>query len=185
MQEKTPKYQNDGLIFRNRFVIIIGENKGGVMFYENEILTFNILDVLKLEQNNVNMFNSGRNFNALSFRFKADTILRTETEEHCLKDNHVCYVPARLDYSRRASTDELIVIHFDTMNYSTQSIESFMPANPSVIEKLFGRIWECWIKKECGYKYKCSAILYEIFAECYAQNFVPRPQTSKIQNSVN
>ncbi|MGM9664274.1 MAG: helix-turn-helix domain-containing protein [Eubacteriales bacterium] len=155
------------------------------MFFEKDILSFYILDVLRLEQSNVNMFNSGRNFNALSFRFKADTILKTEAEAYHLKDNYVCYVPARLDYSRRASTDELIVVHFDTINYNTQNIECFMPENPSVIAKLFERIWEYWNKKECGYKYKCSAILYEIFAECYAQNFISKPQTSKIQNSVD
>lgn len=155
------------------------------MFFEKEILSFYILDVLRLEQSNVNMFNSGRNFNALSFRLKSDAVLKTKTEEYRIKDNHVCYVPARLDYRRTAHTDELIVVHFDTINYNTQSIEYFMPENPSVIAKLFERIWICWNEKGCGYKYKCSAILCEIFAECYIQNFVSKPQPSKIQNSVD
>lgn len=154
------------------------------MFFEKDILSFNILDVIRLEQNNVNTFNSGRNFNALSFRFKSDAVLKTETEEYRIKDNYVCYVPARLDYNRMAQTDELIVIHFDTINYNTQRIEYFIPESPSVIAELFERIWNCWNKKECGYKYKCSAIIYEIFAECYAQNFVSRPKNSKIHNSV-
>ena len=155
------------------------------MFFEKEMISFNILDVLEIKQNNVNIFNSGRNFSALSFRFRADTVLKTESEEYRMKDNFVSYVPARLDYSRSSNIDELIVIHFDTTNYRTQSIEFFEPNDPDTLAKLFRDILDCWNKKEIGYQFKCSALLYEILAECYTQNFISKPQNSKIQNSVN
>ena len=154
------------------------------MFFEKELLSFHILDVLEIKQNNVSMFNTGRNFNALSFRFRADAVLKTETREYHMEDNYVSYVPARLDYSRSAKVDELIVIHFDTANYHTEEIEYFEAQNPEVLSKLFRKILECWNQKELGYKYNCSAILCEIFAECYAENYVPSIQNSKIQNSV-
>ncbi len=155
------------------------------MFFEKDMLSFNILDVLQLKQRDVDMFNSGRNFNALSFRHRADTILKTEKNEYRMQDNFVCYVPARLDYSRTARMDELIVIHFDTINYHTRSIEYFMPKNPAPFMALFRQILDCWNKKESGYKYKCSAILYEIFAECYVQNEKQQTQSSKIRRSVD
>ncbi len=155
------------------------------MFFEKDMILFNILEVLDIRQRNINMFNSGRNFNALSFRFRADTVLKTETEEYKIEDNFVCYIPARLDYSRASVTDELIVIHFDTTNYITRNIECFVPKDPAALSRLFRRIYDCWNKKDVGYRYKCSAILYEIFAECHAQNFVPKPHISKIQNSVD
>ena len=155
------------------------------MFFYKEIISFNILDVLELKQNDVNLFNSARNFSALSFRFRADTVLKNETNEYRMKDNYVCYVPPRLDYSRVATTDELIVIHFDTTNYSTRRIEFFIPRDPDTLALLFRRILDCWNKKEPGYKYRCSSILYEILAECYSQNYVLNSQASKIQNSVD
>lgn len=155
------------------------------MFFEKETLSFNILDVLELKQKNVTMFNSGRNFSALSFRYHADTVLKTKTEEYRMGDNFVSYVPARLDYERSSNIDELIVIHFDAINYNTRDIEYFIPRDPVTLSKLFEKTLEIWNKKELGYKHKCSAILYEIFAECYEQNFVPKPQNSKIQNSVD
>ena len=154
------------------------------MFFEKETLSFNILDVLGIKQNNVSMFNSERNFNALSFRFHSDAVLTTKTEKHSMKDNYVSYFPTRLDYTRVATVDEMIVVHFDTTNYTTKSIEYFIPTNPAVFSKLFREILDVWNKKELGYKFKCSAILCEIFAECYTQNYVSKSQNSKIQNSV-
>ena len=67
------------------------------MFFEKDLLSFNIIDVLKLKQREVNMFNSGRNFTALSFRFRSDAVLITKTQTYSMKDNCVSYFPARLD----------------------------------------------------------------------------------------
>ena len=79
----------------------------------------------------------------------------------------------------------MIVIHFDTINYSSQEIECFEARRPHVFSRLFKEILDCWNKKEVGYKYRCSAILYEILAECYAQNFIPKASHSIIERSVN
>ena len=155
------------------------------MFFEKDSLSFNLLDVLELRQKNISIFNSGRNFSALSFRYRANTALKTENEEYRLKDNFVSYVPARLDYERVATVDELIVVHFETMDYRTKSIECFEARRPEILARLFSDILECWNKKEVGYKYRCSAILCEIFAECYADNYKATSHTSKIQNSVD
>lgn len=155
------------------------------MFFEKEVIAFNILDVIELKQKNVNLFNSGRNFNALSFRYRSDTVLKTNKNEYRISNNCVSFVPSRLDYTRISNVDEMIVIHFDTTNYSTQEIENFIPQRPDILSKLFEKILRLWNKKEAGYKYRCSAIFYEILAECHAQNFVPKRSTSIIQNSVN
>ena len=155
------------------------------MFFEKELLSFHILDVLELKQSDVNIFNSGRNFNALSFRFRSDAVLITKKERYSMKDNYVSYFPARLDYTRVATVDEVIVIHFDTTNYYTQCIEFFEARHPERFVRLFRDILACWKKKEIGYRYKCSAILYEIFAECYVQNYKQKTQNSKIGQSID
>ena len=154
------------------------------MFFEKELLSFNILDVLELKQQNVNMLNSGRNFSALSFRFRSDAILTTQTEKYSMKDHYVSYFPARLDYARAATVDDLIVIHFDTTNYNTKNIEYFVPSDPTSLSMLFRKIFDIWTKKETGYKYKCSAVFCEILAECYIQNYDSKSQKSKIHSSV-
>ena len=155
------------------------------MFFENENFLFNLLDVVYLDQDAVNSYNCGRNFNALSFRFRADTILSTEKQECRMGDNFVSYVPARLNYSRISTCEELIAIHFETTTYNTKQIEYFKAEPPQRIAALFRDIFECWSKKEVGYKLRCSAILYEIFAECYAQNYHSAVAASLIQPSVD
>ena len=155
------------------------------MFFEKEMLTFTILDVLELKQGSVSIFNSGRNFSALSFRYHSDAVLETKSQKYRMSDNFVAYVPSRLDYKRDATVDELIVVHFDMADYTSRNIECFAPREPEVFAKAFKNILEIWNEKELGYKHKCSAILYNIFAECYVQNFAPKTQSSKIQNSVD
>ncbi len=156
------------------------------MFFEKEMLSFKILNVMELNQKNVYCSHqTERDFNALSFRYSADAILKTETEEHHVKDGTVAYVPARLKYSRIATKDSLIVVHFDTTAYPMQAIECFEAKDPDKMLGLFRKMLECWSKKEVGYRYRCSAILYEILAECYAQNYKPAIGNSKIQRSVD
>lgn len=58
-----------------------------MFFRKKEALSFNIPDVLELKQKNVSMLNKCRNFNALSFRFHSDTVMKTEKNEYRMKDN--------------------------------------------------------------------------------------------------
>ena len=155
------------------------------MFFDNDMISFNLLDVLELKQKNVNMYNSNRNFNALSFRFKADTVLKSKSDTFPMKDNYISFVPSRLDYSRVSKIDELIVIHFEVINCNARDIEFFKPKYPETFQSLFTSILECWNHKEVGYKYKCSAIFNEILAMCYSENYKPKPINSKIKNSVD
>ena len=155
------------------------------MIFETEMISFNILDVIKLSQENVTSYNSQRNFSAVSFRLHADTVLKTKVQKYHLTDNYISYVPSRLDYSRISKKDELIAIHFDSTNYSSKNIEIFLPENPETFKALFEKILDCWNKKETSYKYKCSAIFYEILALCHSENSNKQPTFSKIQTSVN
>ena len=155
------------------------------MFFEKEMLSFTILEVVALKQRDVHMFNSGRNFSALSFRIHADTVLKTDAKEYHMQDNTVSYVPARLDYSRHSAYDDLIVVHFETGDYTTREIECFTPADATILSGLFRDILDCWKGKEVGYRFRCAAILYEIFAECYKQNYKQNVILPKIQPSVD
>ena len=41
------------------------------------------------------------------------------------------------------------------------------------------------VLSEVGYKYKCSAIFYQILALCYSENHKPKTDGSKIQKSTD
>lgn len=155
------------------------------MFFESDMHSVNILDVLELKQKNINKFNTGRNFSALSFRLRSDTCIKTENDTYHLEDNYVTYFPARLEYTRTSVVEELIVIHFDTNYYSMGNIEYFVAKNPDRFRELFCEILKLWNKKDVGYKYRCTAILYQILAQCYSENTKSESENSKIKNSVD
>lgn len=155
------------------------------MFFEKELLSVRILDVLELHQRDVTLHNKSRNFDALSFRFRADARIKTNTAEYHLTDGFVTYVPARLDYTRTALVDEMIVIHFDTSDYYTDQIECFMVQDPIEMAALFREILALWNEKQVGYKYQCAALLYRILARCHSENFKKVKTNSKIQASVD
>lgn len=155
------------------------------MFFEKEILSFHILDVVALQQKNVSMMNTERNFAALSFRFRADTDLFAKGEEYHAQSNSVCFVPSRLDYKRVSREDDLIVVHFDAIDYTTDRIEHFVPKEPEVLAALFRQLLEVWEQRENGYKYRCSAILYEILALCHVQSKTENSKVSRIHASVS
>jgi len=155
------------------------------MFFEKELLSFRILDVLELNQTDITIHNKARNFNALSYRIHADAQIKTASSVYHLTDGCVAYVPARLNYTRTADVDEMIVIHFDATDYHTDRIEYFYTQNPETFTALFREILDCWNRKEVGYQYLCSAILYRILALCHSENYKERKNASKIQDSVD
>ena len=97
------------------------------MIFAQEYVAFELLDVLYLDQSDVRMYNTNRNFDALSFRLEADTELETEQNTAHLTAGALCYSPANVSYTRRARTDKLIVVHFKSFNYHSSTLEFFKP----------------------------------------------------------
>lgn len=154
------------------------------MFFEKEYVNIQIIGVVRLKQRDISIFNTGRNFNALSFREHSDAVLYSKGQEYKMKDGSVGFVPANADYKRTATVDEMTVVHFLTDCDVPQIIETFEISDFRYLKMLFDKIWDCFEKKESGYKYKCASVFYEILAECHRQNCKSEVNNSKIKNSV-
>lgn len=155
------------------------------MFFEKESVSFRLLDVFEVQSRNYSWVNRERNYAALSFRFRADTVLKTETEEFRLGDNTILFVPSRLDYTRTTKLDDLICIHFETPDAPSRSLEYFVTQRPEIFAPLFQKILACWNGKKTGYRHRCSALFCEILAECYSESNPKRKAPSKIASSVD
>ncbi len=154
------------------------------MFFDNPESSFRLLDVIELNQKNINIKNTQRNFNALSFRISANTKLINKDKDYILKDNSVCFVPNNLDYTRISKNDQLIVVHFLSNDLLLTDIEFFYPKNYNVLLEKFYKILKCWNSKEIGYQFKCTALFNEILYECYVETYIPQNQQSPIADSV-
>ena len=155
------------------------------MFFENEYLSFRIIEIWDLKQKNVRMMNRGRGFFAISFRSRSDAVLKTEGAEYAMGEGTVAFVPAHLDYLRTASVDEMTVVDFETDLGEFSAIECFTPRDGERFARLFQRILSCWKERAAGYRLKCAALFYEILAECYAENQREAASPSRIRPSVD
>jgi len=154
------------------------------VFFEQETVSFQILDVLFISQQSFKLFSHKRNFDALSFRFEADTRILCKNKEIHFPDNSIGFFPANVDYGRVSNHDKMIVIHFKTFNYQSDTVEQYVPTEPEKYRTLFEKIHTCWTKKEASYKHDAAAILNLIFAELYRDNKKEQPNNSKISASV-
>lgn len=154
------------------------------MIFSTENLSFELIDVLYIKQERVSMFNTGRNFDALSFRIHADARLKTETQDVRLSDGSVSFVPARLDYARTAEVDEMIVVHLNVLGSYDKEIAAFFPTDSERMEGLFREMLTVFEEKRAGYHYTASALLAEILKECYLQNVSERVPSPKIERAM-
>lgn len=154
------------------------------MIFEQETLGFQILDVLSFDQVNIKKYNFKRNFDALSFRLEADTIIEYKAKKLKFTDNSIGFFPSDINYTRTANKDKMIVVHFKALNYHSNDIEMFSPANYEKYHLLFLQILDCWNKKDTAYKHKAASILNIIFSELYMDNHKIYESNSKIDLSV-
>ena len=157
------------------------------MIFEKEFAQVALLDIVELDQKNANKFNTPRSFNALSYRFCSDAVIKTQKDTFTAADHCVCYFPAGLAYRRSATYDKLIAIHFHCDDYNGTQVEHFIPQQPQMLAELFQRAYAVWQKKRPGYQYQCTALLYEILSACHRQNVPapPEPKDGKIQPALN
>lgn len=154
------------------------------MIFEQDTIGFQILDVLFFDQRNIKKYNFKRNFDALSFRYEADTIIEYKNKRLHFTDNSIGFFPSDVDYTRISKRDKMIVIHFKAFNYHTNEVQSFCPIGYEKYHSLFTEILDCWNKKNTAYKHKAASLLNLIFSELYKDNKKTNSSNSKIAPSI-
>lgn len=154
------------------------------VIFEQETIGFQILDVLFFDQSYVKKYNFKRNFDALSFRYEADTIIEYKDKQVNFTDNSIGFFPSNADYTRITNRDKMIVVHFKAFNYNTNEIESFFPDDYEKYRLLFAEILDCWNKKNTAYKHEAASLLNLIFCELYKDNKRTYDYNSKIDLSI-
>ncbi len=154
------------------------------MIFEQNTIGFQILDVLFFDHGYTKKYNYKRNFDALSFRYEADTIIEYKGKTMHFSNNSIGYFPSDVDYTRITNKDKMIVVHFKAFNYHTNEIQSFFPDDSEKYQSLFAKILDCWNQKNTAYKHEAAALLNLIFAELYKDNKKMYEYNSKIDSSI-
>jgi len=154
------------------------------VIFEQETIGFQILDVLFFDQDCTKKYNFKRNFDALSFRYEADTMIEYKGKHLEFTDNSIGFFPSNVDYTRTTKKDKMIVVHFKAFNYHSNEIESFFPSDYKKYRSLFAKILDCWNKKNTAYKHEAASLLNLIFSELYKDNKKTYEYNSKINSSI-
>ena len=154
------------------------------MIFEQETIVFQVLDVLSFDQGYTKKYNFKRNFDALSYRYEADTVIEHKGNQLKFTDNSIGFFPSDVDYTRISNKDKMIVVHFKIFNYHTNKIESFFPVDYKKYRSLFEKMLDCWNKKDISYKHEVASILNLIFSELYKDNKKTYEYNSKIASSI-
>lgn len=154
------------------------------MLFQQESLTFQLFDVLYLQQGYSKTRNKNRHYDALSFRIHSHTIIEDQENRIQLQDGAIAYFPSNYAYTRIAELDDLIVVHFKCYNFSGNKIEHFTPRNPKAYSDLFHQLLDCWRNKEPGFLHQASAIFSQILQMIYCDNIPESIVHSKIDASM-
>ena len=110
-----------------------------------------------------------QSFTSLSFRTDSKSaVIKHNGKNISVKSGDICLIPQNTEHHHQAIKDERIVFHFNVMNGIDGEIRVFSPPNPTKYKKLFTRAYELWQSKATGYRYRTTAILYEILSELQA-----------------
>ncbi len=133
------------------------------MFFDQNEITVRILDVLTVDQGQSDTLNQ-RGYHAISFRLEADTRLSFRDRTIHAGSGSISYFPANLSYRRQSVRDRMIVIHFDTDDYFSGSIELINIIDPGPVQEQFEKALQCWNQKNSGYYFETAACFYNILA---------------------
>ena len=129
------------------------------MFYTDG-LQIEIIDVFRIKRTKSFFKTPKRPFCLLSKRISGHCDMIIENTKTHVSSESLLYVPEGIEYSRRSEADEeIIVIHFNIINQKHQNW-AIIDVDSLECNKVFEEILLIWDKKEVGYKYKCTGILY-------------------------
>ena len=141
------------------------------MFFERDFLKVNILSVLSLGWKECDAHAAGRSYNALSYRICGNADFTHGDKTLHVKSGDVIFVPKGYDYHLSARDEKLIVVHFEIENQKDADIDFIAPIDRSYFHSKFCTLYNLWSKKQIGYRYECTSILYKILSKLYKQKY--------------
>lgn len=128
-------------------------------------LAISVIDVLNYHQKHAKAFVPARNFSAMTLRLKASGKYICKGKTINFEPASVCITPAGLEYERKATEENVLVIYFNMLNFVSKEIEVYPVADGEKYEKLFLKALKIKQENDVGCTFRINAVAYEIFSE--------------------
>lgn len=130
-----------------------------------ENMALSIIDVLNFHQKQGHFKVPKRTFSAISLRIHSPGKYTYKNKTVSFEPTSICIIPEGLSYERTAYEDDVLVIHFNILNYVMEDIEIFRISDTEKYRKLFIKALQIRLENASGAQYKETAVLYEILGE--------------------
>ncbi len=135
------------------------------MLFSHDDIQLGLIDVLHFKEvGTTSIRTRSRPFCALSIRLSGDAYIEMGSRIIHIKKHDLALFPTNSPYLRRANNDEMIVFHFRVENYAVHELELLQDFKYDELFPLFKAALDEWDRREPGYRYRASALLYQVFS---------------------
>ena len=128
-------------------------------------LAISVIDVLNFHQKKGRFFVPARTFSALSLRIKTPGKYLCKNKTISFEPVSVCIIPEGVSYERNNAEEDILVIHFNMLNYAMDEIQVFKVEDCEKYKQLFLKALKLKFENGVGCNYKITSVVYEIFSE--------------------
>ena len=144
-----------------------------VIFYSDG-LNIEIIDVFHLKRKESNFHQSERPFHILTKRLSGCTNMTFGDKEMTVGTDSLLYIPANTEYLRESrDLEDIIAIHFNMLSESLFT-PFLIDVEKEKCDEVFCEMHRIWSERKTGYKYRCTALLYN-----YLSTIIPEKRVSK------
>ncbi|MBQ7035803.1 MAG: helix-turn-helix transcriptional regulator [Clostridia bacterium] len=149
-----------------------------------ENLAISVTDVLNYHQKREKIFVPARNYSAISLRLKTPGKYLCKNKTISFEPGSICIIPEGVAYERNNLEEDILVIHFQMLNYAMEEIQVFKVPEPEKYKNFFTKALTLKYENEVGSTYRITAVVYEILSELTRDvGFTANPNDNRIIES--
>lgn len=122
-------------------------------------------DVLNYHQKRGHFMVPKRSFSAISLRLNTNGKYIFNNKTLSFKPPSICFIPEGVAYERVSLDDDVLVIHFNLLNYKMEEIEVYKIADVEKYRRLFIKALQIRFENASGAQHLETSVLYEILGE--------------------
>ena len=135
------------------------------MFFDYTKCAFTVNSIYKCYRKTNRGASTDRRHTAISLRLSGRTTFEFQNKKEHAAAGDIVFIPPGVDYYIDEENVELIALHLNLFGRKDTAIRVMHTKKPEIFIKLFERVLEEWQEKREGYEYRCTSLLYSVFAE--------------------
>lgn len=148
----------------------------------------NILDLTRIIRKNAKQKTHSKACYMLSCRIRGESLFFYNGRHFEVKTSDILYIPFGSTYSQECKSEEIVCFHLEAYSSLPDKMFVFQCESEERRDRicaLFKAASEVWESKQENYKYRCTALLYEILSEINIKFSEPKKYPQIIKEAVN